>query len=164
MSATPHASQNRELTKENTSNMLHDQKTQPLTHSENTQLEPEASTDEQVKDLEAKGAPHDKTSSATPKIINASVAGSYSSIDLSPASTLGTTVSGGNSVPVTPVQARFTNGKRNLTHLAVTNGIQCAVARTAYKHCRSQCLVLSHIGSGKRESIEDEISACTLRL
>src|SRR5947207_15166005 len=54
--------------------------------------------------------------------------------------------------------------RRNLPRLAVTNGIRCADARTAYKQCRSSCLVLSHTGSKRRESIGDRISARPLRL
>jgi len=92
--------------------MLHHQMNHPLTRFESTQFEPVASTDEQVKGPEAKVVHHDKNSSATPKNLNASVAGSYGNADISPVSTLGTTVSSGDSVPVTPFQVRLIKGKK----------------------------------------------------
>jgi hypothetical protein len=92
--------------------MLRHQKNHVLTRSKSTELEPEASTNEQVKGSEVKETPHGKTSSATPKTVNASVASSYGDTSLSPASTLGTTASSRDSVPVTPVQVRFIKGKK----------------------------------------------------
>jgi len=98
--------------KENTSDMLRHQNNHPLTRSKSTDLEPEASTDEQVKGFEINATRHDNTSSATPKKVNASVVSSYYDADVSPASTRGTTASSRDSVPVTPVPARFTKGKK----------------------------------------------------
>ena len=151
MSATPQASQGQDFVEWKTSDMLHNQKSPPQTRPNTSGLDLDVSADEQIEGSEVKATYHDKTSGATPKGLNASIAASYNDTDLSPASTFGTTATGGDSMPGTPVQPRFTKSKRNPTHLVVAKRDKVRGRKiTTYKCYRSPCLVLSHVRSNRR--------------
>jgi len=140
-----------------------------ITRSESIQLEPEAPADEQVEGTEVRDTRHDETSSSTPKTLNASVTGSYGYADLSPASTLGTTASSGGSMPVTPVQARFTKGKKKPSASRCNKRDKMRRRKDRLQTLqivmpRSQSYRINEAGVHRRQNLSSPITTVTLLL